>query len=328
MIAPLIHTPRVGAHGPRFVLVVVAALVLLLLMQALLLADFTPPQTLTLPVTLWSEMQPELRKANSPVVLATSDELLTQAWFAGGGQADTLPRLQATVKVWKQSVRRDLDQQRTLAERATALHTWLHNHVLRTYDASATDLTLLLNRGEYNCVSATLLYVVLARELQIPAATLCRGQHCRVGIQEGTNWLPLETTCATCQGLSALKPAVQPVMIGGDPQHERLLDERGLVGLFWFNRGIDQIKAKQHRAAVAANLAALSWDAQNVDARTNLLASLNHLGLDAAKVGDIANATRWMVYASEVGPNDPTTQHNRRYIEGLVPQISVEVLTQ
>lgn len=326
MIAQFSHLPRVGSHSPRFIYVVVVAMILLLLMQALVLAEFRPPQTLPLPATLWREMEPELRTANSPVVLATSDELLVQAWQAGGGQADTLPRLQATVKVWKQNIRRDLDQQRTLAERATALHTWMHNHVLRTYDASATDLTLLLNRGEYNCVSATLLYVVLARELQIPAATLCRGQHCRVGIQDGNSWLPLETTCATCQGLSALKPSVQPVMVGGDPQNERLLDERGLVGLFWFNRGIDQIKTKQHRAAVAANLAALSWDTQNVDARTNLLASLNHLGLDAAKIGDINSATRWMVFASEVGPNDPTTQHNRRYVEGLVPAVMVEVL--
>lgn len=299
---------------------------LLLLMQAMLLADFTPPQTLPLPASLWREMSSELRGANSPVVLATSDELLTQAWNAGGGQADKLPGMQAIIKIWKQSVRRDLDQQRTLSERASALHTWMHNHVLRTYDASATDLNRLLNQGEYNCVSATLLYVVLARELQIPAATLCRGQHCRVGIQDGNSWLPLETTCATCQGLAAIKPAIQPVLVGGDPQHERLLDERGLVGLFWFNRAIDDIKTKHHRAAVAANLVALSWDAQNTDARTNLLASLNHLGLDAAKIGDLNNATRWLSFASDVGPQDPTTQHNRRYVEGLVPAVMVEVL--
>lgn len=328
MVAHFSFRPRAGTLSPRPGFTVVIAVTLLLLMQAMLLAEFTPPPTLSLPVNLWREMEPELRSVNSPVVLATSDEFLAQAWHACGGQADLLPRLQSTVNDWKQSVRRDLDQQRPLVERATALHTWLHQHALRTYDASATDLTRLLNRGEYNCVSATLLYVVLARELQIPAATLCRGQHCRVGIQDGANWLPLETTCATCQGLSALKPAVQPVLIGGDPQNERLLNERGLVGLFWFNRAIDDIKAKRYRAAVAANLVALSWDAQNVDARTNLLASLNNLGLDAAKVGDVSNATRWLVHASEVGPQDPTTLHNRRYVEGLVPAVLVEVLPQ
>lgn len=326
MLAQFSLSPRVGKLSPRPGYVVVLAVTLLLLMQAMLLAEFTPPQTLPLPASLWREMQPELRGANSPVVLATSDELLAQAWYAGGGQPDTLPRLQSTVKVWKESVRRDLNQQRTLPERAAALHTWMHNHVLRTYDASATDLTLLLNRGDYNCVSATLMYVVLARELQIPAATLCRGQHCRIGILDGTAWLPLETTCATCQGLSAIKPAIQPVQVGGDPKNERLLDERSLVGLFWFNRAIDDIKAKHHRAAVAANLVALSWDTQNVDARTNLLASLNYLGLDAAKIGDLSNATRWLNFASDVGPQDPTTQHNRRYVEGLVPAVMVEVL--
>jgi hypothetical protein len=53
---------------------------------------------------------------------------------------------------------------------------------------------------------------------------------------------------------------------------------------------------------------------------------LNYLGLDAAKVGDLSDATRWLNFASEVGPQDPTTQHNRRYVEGLVPAVMVDVL--
>lgn len=319
MTAPFSLSPR-PSH------VVLIATTLLLLMQALLHAEFTPPPAPTLPASLWGEMEPELRGANSPVTLKTSDELLIQAWQAGGGQADMLPRLRSKVSDWKQGVRRDLNQQGPLAERATALHHWLHHNVLRTYDASATDLTRLLNRGEYNCVSATLLYVVLARELQIPAATLCRGQHCRVGIRDGVQWLPLETTCATCTGLSPLKPAIQPTLIGGDSQQERLLNEQGLVGLFWFNHAIDELKVKHHRAAVAANLVALSWDQQNADARTNLLASLNYLGLDAAKVGDFTVAMRWLMFASQVNPDDATTQHNRRYVEGLVPPVLIEGL--
>jgi tetratricopeptide (TPR) repeat protein len=311
--------------SPRPSYVVLLATAALLLMQALLQAEFTPPSAPTLPASLWGEMHEELRAANSPVTLESSDELLTQAWLAGGGQADQLPRLRSKVREWQQAVRRDLNPTVLLAERATALHHWLHQHVLLTYDAGATDLSRVLNRGEYNCVSATLLYVVLARELQLPAATLCRGQHCRVGIRDGASWLPLETTCATCQGLSPLKAPVQPVLIGGDPNQERLLNEQGLVGLFWFNRAIDELKAKQHRAAVAANLVALSWDLQNADARTNLLASLNYLGLDAAKVGDFTVATRWLMFAGEVNPNDPTTQHNRRYVEGLVPPILIDL---
>ncbi len=310
---------------PRPSHVVLIAAALLLLMQTLLQADFTPPRSPSLPPSLWDEMAPELKEANSPVALETSDDLLTQAWHAGGGQADVLPQMRAKVSEWKLAVRRDLNQQRTLAERAADLHHWLHQHVLRTYDASATDLTRVLSRGEYNCVSATLLYVVLARELQIPAATLCRGQHCRVGIHDGPNWLPLETTCATCAGLSPLKAAVQPVLIGGDSNHERLLNEQNLVGLFWFNRALDELKLKHHRAAVAANLVALSWDLQNAEARMNLLASLNFLGLDAAKIGDFNTATRWLVFAGEVSPKDATTQHNRRYVEGLMPPVLIEL---
>ena len=106
-----------------------------------------------------------------------------------------------------------------------------------------------------------------------------------------------------------------------------MLNEQGLVGLFWFNRAIDELKDKHHRAAVAANLVALSWDLQNADARMNLLASLNFLGLDAAKVGDFNAATRWLMFAGEVSPNDATTQHNRRYVEGLVPPVLIEVPT-
>lgn len=311
--------------SPRPSYVVLIAAALLLLMQSLLQAEFTPPRAPSLPASLWDEMAPELKGANSPVALETSDDLLTQAWHAGGGLPDVLPQMRAKVSAWKLAVRRDLNQQRALVERAADLHHWLHQHVLRTYDASATDLSRVLNNGDYNCVSATLLYVVLARELQIPAATLCRGQHCRVGIHDGPHWLPLETTCATCTGLSPLKAAVQPVLIGGDTKQERLLNEQGLVGLFWFNRALDELKLKHHRAAVAANLIALSWDLQNADARTNLLASLNFLGLDAAKVGDFAVATRWLMFAGEVNPNDATTQHNRRYVEGLIPPVLIEV---
>ena len=72
----------------------------------------------------------------------------------------------------------------TTLERVETIHRTLHQRLLRGgYDANATDLAETLRTGVYNCASATVLWIALAKELNIDAHAVEMPGHVRVVVQ-------------------------------------------------------------------------------------------------------------------------------------------------
>ncbi len=84
-----------------------------------------------------------------------------QAWLAGGAKAQNWPEFEQRLRKWYQQAKLELKHAN---QHPLAIHQWLHRIVLRQYQSDATNLAELLE-GDYNCVSATLLYQLIAREL-------------------------------------------------------------------------------------------------------------------------------------------------------------------
>jgi hypothetical protein len=78
--------------------------------------------------------------------------------------------------------------------RARRLHDALHATTLRRYTASADGLQAILERGEYNCVSATLFYGMVARALDLPAVVVASPRHVHLRLQLGARDVDVECT--------------------------------------------------------------------------------------------------------------------------------------
>jgi len=133
--------------------------------------------------------------------------------------------------------------------RALRLHRLLHRHYLRSYHEEADGLRQLLERGEYNCLSATVFYGLAARALGYDVRVLELPGHLLLELGIGSRWVRVETT--SVRGFDREgNVAVMPSSDGGGgtaylllPGHDRAAGRDGYrrvtlekaVGFFWLN---------------------------------------------------------------------------------------------
>ena len=88
----------------------------------------------------------------------------------------------------------------TPAERAAALLGALHPArtsqapLLREYAVNATTLVDIIETGRYNCVSATIVFTILATRLGLDANPVLTPTHARAAVRVGGRRVPVETT--------------------------------------------------------------------------------------------------------------------------------------
>lgn len=197
-------------------------------------------------------------------------------------------------------------------QRATAVLAWLHRCVLvGRYRADCNDVVVALERGDYNCLTSTVLYVELARRCGLDAVGLEAPGHvlCRVRSPRGN--LDVETTCA--EWLAAGQAALPA------PQHEaaalRELPAEGLAALVHYNRGIELLGQGRYAEALAANQQALALDPRSAAARCNLLATMNNWALELNRRGEQAQALRLLREGRRIAPDYATIRSNLAAIE-------------
>jgi hypothetical protein len=174
-------------------------------------------------------------------------------------------------------------------DRVKALHRFLHSEALRgSYLASASDVSVALDGGAFNCVSATLLWQMLAERCGIAATAMSTRGHvwCRVRLDDASKTtIDIESTSRDWFKITAkyhgvpsewVSPAMrahrQRVAIG------RALTERQILAVLHFNRGVTLIRENRLAPAAWANLQAVSLDSQCQPARENLAAVAKELG--------------------------------------------------
>jgi len=186
----------------------------------------------------------------------------------------------------------------------------MHREILTGgYSLHCTELSNVMNTGSFNCVSATVLFNVLAEKAGLDARGLEMPGHAlsMVKFTDGLamkiettapNWFDLQTDqerhMATLQrvapALAQANPQMAqdanapPVVIAEAdlPANLREINSVQLVATIYYNIGVDLHAKQRFPEAAAANLKALHLDRDNEQAWTNLLASLNNWALDFA----------------------------------------------
>lgn len=87
-----------------------------------------------------------------------------------------------------------VNRQASPARRARRLLEELHRVALRKYEASSDRFTDLLDSGVYNCVSASLLYIIAARQVGLDPAAGETPLHVFVVLQSGDRDIEIEAT--------------------------------------------------------------------------------------------------------------------------------------
>lgn len=170
----------------------------------------------------------------------------------------------------------------TESERAKTIHALIHQRLLTgKYLASASDLADALSGGPFNCTVTTALFLDLAAQCGLHAQAVSVPGHvwCRVATDAGP--LNVETTCVDWfaildryRGLPDEQVSPAMALHRRRQALARVLDERQLLAIFYFNRGVTRWREQDFSAAAWANAQALCLDPACQVAWENLLASV------------------------------------------------------
>ena len=147
----------------------------------------------------------------------------------------------------------------------------LHDRVLiGKYDRTASDLRRMLAAGDYNCLSALVIYHEVCSQAGVPLTLWAVPGH--VYGQVGPT--RIEPTCRHWP------PPSLAAATGSPP---RQITPLALVGRFYYNRGVQLLEERRFEAGIAAMQAACQFDPGDAEARANLLAGLNNWAIELSR---------------------------------------------
>lgn len=220
---------------------------------------------------------------------------------SGVANDDTLLSYQQKAAALANQLHRRIDPAAAPRQQVEAIFQFMHQQVLRGgYDLAATDLREVLDRGRYNCISATVLFNYLAGACGLDCRALEMPSHAmsRVRLIDGP--VDVEMTCPRwflmTEAEKSHGPAVSPTTIATaaapDRGKAREVTAIQVAAMIYYNRGVELLAEKRFAQAAAANAKSLRLDPGNALARGNLLATLNNWSIEAGKQGRYAEAIR------------------------------------
>ncbi len=185
--------------------------------------------------------------------------------------------------------------------------------LLQTYDANATTLYDVVTTGRFNCVSATMLYVIAARRAGIDARPVLLPSHARGLVVLGDRRFVVETTTAhgfdppawvSKEALDRARPRGAHVDLYADERGTEV-DWNALLGIAYGNLGI-LAQARGDTSLAAALLARevkLTPPAQAPLVRAQQVSLLTELATGALRAGRFADALGLARRADDVAPD-------------------------
>lgn len=202
---------------------------------------------------------------------------------------------------------------------ARAVFEFMHGRILTGgYQLDCTDLTLALDQGRFNCVSASVLFNCLADNFGLNAAGLEIPGHAMSRLVLAEETLDVETTCPEWFRLID-DPKKQAVMVertlgaetaGRSRGSARVVSPVELVATIYYNRGVDFLSEERFADAIGANAKALRLDPSSETARGNLLATLNNWAIALASEERFVEAAQRLDRGFALDPTYATFKAN------------------
>lgn len=225
--------------------------------------------------------------------------LLVAALVANGVDSqETLDHYQKQLDEYTRELKRSVPLTERGYKEVEAVFEFLHSRILNGgYRIDCTDLRLAMDEGRFNCVSASVLFQCLAHACGFDVRALEMPGHAMSRVYLADGPLDIETTCAVWFRLMHdPKQQAQSVRetlgtIPGEAGNAaREVSGVGLVGMVYYNRGVDLLADGRFAEAALANAKALHLDPGNRTARGNLLATLNNWAIALGQSGQLEEA--------------------------------------
>jgi tetratricopeptide (TPR) repeat protein len=215
--------------------------------------------------------------------------LLDASIIAGGGDSDEILASRRRLDARWLEVGEPLIDTLPMRDRPRAILSALHRLILTgKYKAECTEVQQTLVSGDYNCVTATILYLELCRRHQLTGSAVAIPAHvyCRLRSQEQD----IQTTCREWFEVASKRDNAFARQIAAQPAPPRVLSDVELLGKLYYNRGVSQLEAHEYAAAISLLKTSLTLDPQDEPTRNNLLAAHNNWALALCDAGDYAAA--------------------------------------
>ncbi|WP_108816574.1 hypothetical protein [Loktanella sp. Alg231-35] len=209
------------------------------------------------------------------------------------------------------AARNALDTEAPPARLGADLLAWLHLTVMTGgYVERQTDLSIVLDDGQFNCVSSAVLYAAIGRRLGLDVRAIEVPDHAFAIVYDGVDHMDVETTTPE----------------GFDPQRERLvafeeltgyvyipesnrakrreIGPAGLVALIYYNHGVEALRTDRYNDALLHNFRALSLDPEFTSAVQNALVALGKWSASFADSGQWEAATQVAALGTRLAPED------------------------
>jgi tetratricopeptide (TPR) repeat protein len=258
----------------------------------------------------------KLAAASEPLPL---DDLVDGALVFSGVSDAALPlyrqRLKDVVARFQQQASGNPSPS-ALAERALA---FLHEGILRRYDVREARVDVLLDEGTFNCVSSSVLYLLLARSVGLTVGGVRTTDHAFCTVKVGPSTVDVETTNpygydpgSRTEFTDSFGRVTGFAYVPPSNYRERTpVGERGLLSLILYDRVSYATQRGDHAAALEPAVTGwmLSGDALS---RTTLSTALSNRAVWLGQAGQFAEAVAFLNEAEHSFGADATLAQCRR----------------
>ena len=188
-----------------------------------------------------------------------------------------------------------------------AVFEFMHKQVLRGVYRAQCTLSRSLDQGDFNCLTATVLYQWLCEACGIECHPISATAHvyCRIA---GAESCDVETTSR------AWTQAVQSRRDVEDAAHARVITPVELVGKIYYNRGSAMLEQGLFAEAIETLRMALELDSGHQAARTNFLAAINNWALAKCDAGAYDDAAQLVIQGLQLAPEYEPLRTNDVYV--------------
>lgn len=233
--------------------------------------------------------------------------------IAGGvSDAEQLVRLGRMVDALAAEVpAADAAHHDSLLSWAQSVHRLLHRRVLTgDFEDDAGDVRATLLEGDYNCLTATILFNELCRrrDVEVEAMNVPGHVFARIHFPPGTGDGSIDVQTTTADWRSAARPSPDK------SSAERSLGDTELLAKVYYNRGVRLHRRGQFAAAVESLRVACRFDPRDAAARQNLAAAMNNWALAECAAGQFARAAALLADAGRDAPSSAPLAENDVYV--------------
>jgi tetratricopeptide (TPR) repeat protein len=207
--------------------------------------------------------------------------------------------------------------------KGAALLKFLHaGPMAKGYLSHQTNVSTILDTGQFNCVSSAAFYNILGRRLGLDVKAIEVPDHAFSILYDGTNHADVETT--TSAGFNPARNKVAQAEFekltgyayipDSNRDRRREVGDVGLLAIILYNHGVELTREKRYPEALLAYFRALSLDPEFASAVQNALAVLGNWSGELSRQRQFEEALKVATIGLQLAPQDAALVNNHKAV--------------